>query len=234
MSVLAFVLRECPPVTQYAEVFKAIHKTSKAVVGKGEARAYRAASCVAARCARVAAVKFIDKKALTPEDLAALEIEVKAMEILSSHSNFVRLYDFFAEKVRRWQAAVWQLCRRLTHLPLHVQDFFYVCMELISGGELFDRIVQKEKYTERGACFSTIRCSCRAQPQPAGGRLCPAPHVPPRRGSRNIQAAHGCHCIRALQGRRAPGPQGGRGTRDHSQGAPHMTDLRCATCQWNP
>ena len=44
-------------------------------------------------------MKFIDKKALTAEDLAALEVEVQAMEILSSHSNFVRLYDFFAEKV---------------------------------------------------------------------------------------------------------------------------------------
>ena len=94
----------CLPVPQYAEVFKAIHKTSKAVVGKAERVAW---PCVAwsARSARIAAVKFIDKKALTPEDLAALEIEVKAMEILSSHSNFVRLYDFFAEKVRWRQAS---------------------------------------------------------------------------------------------------------------------------------
>lgn len=74
------------------------------------------------------AVKIIDKAALTAEDLAALEVEVEAMKILSDHPNFVKLYDFFPEK-----------------------DYFYLCMELITGGELFDRICQKEKYTEREA-----------------------------------------------------------------------------------
>lgn len=78
-----------------------MHRTSKAIVGGCPASSWAPPS-VPRRATPVpapAAVKFIDKKALTPEDLAALEIEVKAMEVLSSHPNFVRLYDFFAEKV---------------------------------------------------------------------------------------------------------------------------------------
>jgi calcium/calmodulin-dependent protein kinase I len=74
------------------------------------------------------AVKCIDKKALTPEDLAALKIEVKAMELLSDNPFFIKYFDFFEEPT-----------------------MFYLVIELISGGELFDRICEKEKYTEREA-----------------------------------------------------------------------------------
>jgi serine/threonine protein kinase len=31
------------------------------------------------------------------------------------------------------------------------RDTFYIVLEIITGGELFDRIVEKEKYTEREA-----------------------------------------------------------------------------------
>ena len=74
------------------------------------------------------AVKCIKKATLTAEDLAALDIEVAAQKKLSEHPNFVRLFDFFAEK-----------------------DYFFIVLELISGGELFDRICDKERYSEREA-----------------------------------------------------------------------------------
>ena len=44
------------------------------------------------------AAKFIKKSALTPEDKAALSIEVKAMEMLKDHPNFVHLVQHFNEK----------------------------------------------------------------------------------------------------------------------------------------
>jgi len=75
-----------------------------------------------------AAVKVMEKKKLTPEDLAALTIEIKAMKLLSSHESFVKLYESYDEA-----------------------DYYYLVLELISGGELFDRVVEKEKYTEREA-----------------------------------------------------------------------------------
>lgn len=66
------------------------------------------------------AVKCIRKATLTAEDLAALEIEVAAQRRLGDHPNFVRMYQYFEEK-----------------------DFFFIVLELISGGELFERIVEK-------------------------------------------------------------------------------------------
>lgn len=74
------------------------------------------------------AVKCITKATLTPEDLAALTIEVKSMQMLNGHPNFVQYYDFFDEK-----------------------ENFFLVMEVITGGELFDRICEKAKYTEREA-----------------------------------------------------------------------------------
>jgi calcium/calmodulin-dependent protein kinase I len=44
------------------------------------------------------------------------------------HSNIVQLYDTYDEK-----------------------QFVYLVMELVTGGELFDRIVAKGSYTERDA-----------------------------------------------------------------------------------
>ena len=95
-----------PLTVQYAVVHRALHRTTKMEV----------------------AVKCIKKATLTAEDLAAIDIEVKAMERLSDHPNFVRMYEMFAEK-----------------------DYFFIVLELISGGELFDRICEKEKYSEREA-----------------------------------------------------------------------------------
>lgn len=74
--------------------------------------------------------KFRDT--LGDDDEMALQLEV---EILSQmdHPNVVRLFEIFDDG-----------------------DILYLVMELMSGGELFDRIVEKESYTEKEAA-ETIR-----------------------------------------------------------------------------
>lgn len=73
------------------------------------------------------AIKCIQKGALTHEDTLALEVEVSVLSKMS-HPNIVQLREIFD-------------CPKV----------FYLVMELMEGGELFDRIVEKEKYTEKEA-----------------------------------------------------------------------------------
>ncbi len=73
------------------------------------------------------AVKIITRKSMAPDDLAALYLEVKTLKSLS-HQNIVRAIDFFEE-----------------------EEYLYVVMECIEGGELFDRIVSKTYYNEKEA-----------------------------------------------------------------------------------
>ncbi|CAG9538833.1 unnamed protein product [Cercopithifilaria johnstoni] len=72
------------------------------------------------------AIKCIDKKALKGKE-ETLENEIKVLRKLR-HSNIVQLYDTFDEK-----------------------QYVYLVMELVTGGELFDRIVAKGSFTERDA-----------------------------------------------------------------------------------
>uniref|UniRef100_A0A915EF09 Protein kinase domain-containing protein n=1 Tax=Ditylenchus dipsaci TaxID=166011 RepID=A0A915EF09_9BILA len=72
------------------------------------------------------AIKCIDKKALKGKE-ESLENEIKVLRKLR-HNNIVQLFDTYDEKS-------------------HV----YLVMELVTGGELFDRIVAKGSYTERDA-----------------------------------------------------------------------------------
>jgi len=78
------------------------------------------------------AIKIIDKTNLESDDQLALQTEV---EILSQidHPNIVKLHEIYDEKTR-----------------------FNMVMELMTGGELFDRIVEKEHYSEKEAA-DTIR-----------------------------------------------------------------------------
>jgi calcium/calmodulin-dependent protein kinase I len=72
------------------------------------------------------------RNALDDEDESTLEQEVEIMSTLD-HPNIVRLYELFDE-----------------------DNIMYLVMEIMKGGELFDRIVEKESYTEKEAC-ETIR-----------------------------------------------------------------------------
>ncbi|CAG0884816.1 unnamed protein product [Cyprideis torosa] len=72
------------------------------------------------------AVKIIDKKALKGKE-DSLENEIAVLRKLR-HPNIVNLIDTFECKTR-----------------------VYLVMELVTGGELFDRIVEKGSYTEQDA-----------------------------------------------------------------------------------
>jgi calcium/calmodulin-dependent protein kinase I len=78
------------------------------------------------------AVKMIQKADMQQEDLLALQTEV---EILSQidHPNVVKLFEVWEDKIK-----------------------FYMVMEIMTGGELFDRIVEKDHYSEKEAA-DTIR-----------------------------------------------------------------------------
>uniref|UniRef100_A0A1B0B9E4 Protein kinase domain-containing protein n=1 Tax=Glossina palpalis gambiensis TaxID=67801 RepID=A0A1B0B9E4_9MUSC len=88
------------------------------------------------------AVKIIDKKALKGKE-ESLENEIRVLRRFSAnqqidgelepgtrltHPNIVQLYETFEDKSK-----------------------IYLVMELVTGGELFDRIVEKGSYTEKDA-----------------------------------------------------------------------------------
>lgn len=75
----------------------------------------------------VRAVKVVDVKALSSTDVDALDLEIKTMRRLDHH-NIVKLYEIYS-----------------------YADKFVMVLELCKGGELFDRIVSKEHYSEREA-----------------------------------------------------------------------------------
>jgi serine/threonine protein kinase len=73
------------------------------------------------------AIKCIDRKKLDENEKEAIYNEVRILESLN-HPNIVHLFEFFEEP-----------------------DCFYMILEKISGGELFDRIVSKIAYNEKEA-----------------------------------------------------------------------------------
>jgi len=73
------------------------------------------------------AVKIVTRAGLKPDDDAALRQEVKILDRLH-HKNIVEQIDFFEE-----------------------DKYFYIILEYLDGGELFDRIVKKTFYNEKEA-----------------------------------------------------------------------------------
>jgi len=73
------------------------------------------------------AIKVIHRAKLTPKDDAAVMNEVAILQSLR-HAHIVPLHDFFEER-----------------------DYFYMVMEMMDGGDVFDRIVQRTHYTEKNA-----------------------------------------------------------------------------------
>mmetsp|Transcript_18520 Transcript_18520/g.29387 ORF Transcript_18520/g.29387 Transcript_18520/m.29387 type:complete len:372 (+) Transcript_18520:142-1257(+) len=75
----------------------------------------------------VFALKVINKKNLDKDDLVILESEVNIMRVIS-HPNIVKLYDVFDSRSK--------MC---------------LVLDLLEGGELFDRIIEKGHFSEKDA-----------------------------------------------------------------------------------
>ena len=73
------------------------------------------------------AIKIIDKKNLGESYLKSLKREVEILQQVS-HNNIIKLKHVFDDK-----------------------KYVYLVMELVTGGELFDRIVEKTSYGEKDA-----------------------------------------------------------------------------------
>ncbi len=73
------------------------------------------------------AVKIVDRTQLDQDADRGIQLEVKALEQLH-HPNIVRLFAFYTQP-----------------------NSYAFVLELISGGELFDRIVEKNAYSEKEA-----------------------------------------------------------------------------------
>ena len=73
------------------------------------------------------AIKCINRKKLSEEDEAALLDEVSILKEMN-HAHIIRIFDFFVEPAT-----------------------YYLVMERMRGGELFDRIVTKAYYNEKEA-----------------------------------------------------------------------------------
>ncbi|GMH55722.1 hypothetical protein TrRE_jg10048 [Triparma retinervis] len=97
-------------------------------LGKGSFATVKIATCKADKSKW--AVKIIDKHALNDEDKDALQIECDTM-MQVNHNNIVKLKEVYDNK-----------------------DKFYMILEICAGGELFDRIVEVEHYTENEARFA--------------------------------------------------------------------------------
>lgn len=73
------------------------------------------------------AVKRLDRTKLSSDDEMLLRREVEILKSLD-HPNIVKFIDFYEER-----------------------NFFYVVLEYLQGGELFDRILKKNFFTEKEA-----------------------------------------------------------------------------------
>jgi calcium/calmodulin-dependent protein kinase I len=73
------------------------------------------------------AVKIIKRSALTSEDEESLKMEIQILQ-LTNHTNIVSVKEVF-----------------------YCKNYVYLVMDLMTGGELFDRIVTKDHYSEQEA-----------------------------------------------------------------------------------
>ena len=74
------------------------------------------------------AVKVVQRQGLKPSDDEAVMNEVAIMQQLLGKKHFVQLLDFYEEV-----------------------DAFYLVMEYMSGGDVFDQVVKQTHYTEKDA-----------------------------------------------------------------------------------
>lgn len=76
---------------------------------------------------RKVAIKMINLLNLQPSNIEFIKTEVVTLRCLD-HPNIVKLFDYY-----------------------ETPSSCYLCMEIVQGGELFDRITQKQFYSEKDA-----------------------------------------------------------------------------------
>lgn len=89
-------------------------------------------SAINKKTGELVAVKIINRKEMEEDDEVALQSEIEILSNLD-HPNVVKMYEVFDEA-----------------------DFMYIVLECMTGGELFDRIVEKESYSEREAADTIL------------------------------------------------------------------------------
>lgn len=82
------------------------------------------------------AIKIMDKKSMTSADIAAFYIEVDILRKLTSVGGIVQMREAF-----------------------ETDKLFYIVMELMKGGELFERVAEKTRFTEN-ECKLVVRDVC--------------------------------------------------------------------------
>jgi calcium/calmodulin-dependent protein kinase I len=70
------------------------------------------------------AVKIIDKATIEPEEKGLLRTEIAVLKLVN-HPNIIRMLGLYESK-----------------------QFIYIVMEMLKGGELFERIVGRPRFTE--------------------------------------------------------------------------------------
>lgn len=74
-------------------------------------------------------MKILDKKSIPPNEAEKMISEIQVLKQLD-HPHILKLYEFYQDA-----------------------KCYYIIMELCSGGELFDQIIDKGSFTEKEASF---------------------------------------------------------------------------------
>lgn len=96
------------------------------VIGKelGRGRFSVVCECVNKVTGEHAAVKIIDKATIEPEEKGLLRTEIAVLKLVN-HPNIIRMEGLYESK-----------------------QYLYIVMEMLTGGELFERIVGRPRFTE--------------------------------------------------------------------------------------
>lgn len=98
------------------------YKVSKEVIGRGSFGEVRCAQHIAT--GEMRAIKIIHKESCPRDEQNKILNEIRVMKALD-HPNIVRIYEYFQDS-----------------------KYIYMVMELIKGGELFDRIIASRHFSE--------------------------------------------------------------------------------------
>ena len=71
---------------------------------------------------------MVDTATFSKVQIDLVRSEIECLTILNNHPNIVKLYNYY-----------------------ETSRSFYMCMEMVRGGELFDRIIKKNHYSEKDA-----------------------------------------------------------------------------------